>query len=72
MLEGLGFKSREGQDIFLFPKTSSPSLRSTQPPIPLVTEFFPGHKAAGAWCSHHGLHRYNLTFTGHHWPRCSM
>jgi len=71
-LDGLGFKFREEQGNFLFAKTSSPSFRSTHPPIELVPEFFPRDKVAGAWYSLHGLHRYNLTFTDHHWPRYSM
>jgi len=44
-LEGLGFKSRYGHEIFLFSKLSRPALEPTQPPIQWVAKFFPRGKA---------------------------
>jgi hypothetical protein len=41
-------KSRLVQWIFLFSKTSSPALETTQPPMQRVPAFIPGIKAAGA------------------------
>jgi hypothetical protein len=44
-----GFHSRhqQQQGVFLFPKSSRPTLGPTQPPIQWVLDFFPGSKAAG-------------------------
>jgi hypothetical protein len=40
-----GFESRQGQEIFLFSKTSRPAR---PPPIQWVREFFAGGKTGGA------------------------
>jgi hypothetical protein len=40
-LDGPGFKSRRGQDIFLFSKPSRPALGPTQPPINGYQSSFP-------------------------------
>jgi hypothetical protein len=47
-LNGLGFEFRQGQEIFVFSKTSRPSLGPTQPPIQWVPGFFLRGKAAWA------------------------
>jgi hypothetical protein len=44
--DGPGIESRRERD---FSHTSSPILRSTQPPIQWVPALFSGGKAAGAW-----------------------
>jgi hypothetical protein len=45
----LGFYSRQGLGIYLFPTASRPVLGPTQPPTQSTEGFFPGNKATGAW-----------------------
>ena len=46
-LDGPGIESRWGRD---FPHLSRPALEQTKLPVQWVLGFFPGGKAAGAWC----------------------
>jgi hypothetical protein len=45
-LDGLGFKSWEGKEIFSSPKLSRPVLEPTQPPVWWVLVLYLWHKAA--------------------------
>jgi hypothetical protein len=47
-VNGLYFKSRKQQEMFLFSETSKPALEPVHPPIQWVSGFLPGGKAAGA------------------------
>ena len=44
-----GFESREGQEVFLFSKSSGPALGPTQPSIKWGPGFVPGSKLAEMW-----------------------
>jgi hypothetical protein len=48
-LDGLGFKSRNGQEIFSSTKPSRCTQVHTPPPVQWVPIFFLGNKASGAW-----------------------
>ena len=45
-----GVRIQAGTKIFLFYKSSRPTLGPTQPSLKFVPGSFPGGKAAGAWC----------------------
>jgi len=47
-LDGSGFESRQGQEIFLSSKTPGPPLGPTQPHIQCVPAFIAEDRTAGA------------------------
>ena len=49
------YKSREGQEIFLFPQMPRLALEPMQPPFKQVSVLFPGHKAARVCTDHSPL-----------------
>jgi hypothetical protein len=48
-LDGREFEPRQGQDIRIFSKRSTPALGPTQLPIPWAPGLFPWDKAAKTW-----------------------
>lgn len=49
-LDGMGFGSRQGHNIFLSCKSSGPALGPSQPPVQREPDLFSAFKPAGAWC----------------------
>jgi len=47
-LDDLGLESQQGQEIYLFSKTSRLALGATQPPTEWALQFFLWHEAAGS------------------------
>ena len=48
-MDSPGLKSREGQEIFSYPKAIQTGNGARQAPCSMGTGVFPGDKAAGAW-----------------------
>jgi hypothetical protein len=55
MLNGPGFESRQGEEIFFFSKNVETLGGSTQPPIQRVPGFFSGVKGPGREVDHSPL-----------------